>query len=55
MQREDRNIPADGVVPADDADEEVACEQALGAGDYGIPACNIIWCAESLHDPSKKT
>jgi len=54
MQREDRNILADGVVPAYDADEEVACEQALGAGDDGIPACNIIWRDESRLDPSKK-
>ena len=54
MQRDYINIPADCVVPADDADEEVACEQALGAGDDGIPACNIIWGDESRLDPSKK-
>ena len=54
MKRDDRNIPVEGVVPADDADEEVAFEQALGAGDDGIPACIIIWRVESRLDPSKE-
>ena len=46
IQRKGRKKPFED--EHDDAEEEVACEDALGAGDEGIPACIIISREENL-------